>query len=94
VLSYSEIQWNYRGLSSNPNLTFDFFKSHAIEAWETFNLSMNYFNYAGLFENTTWRTKYKKCIEEELMRVTWHPKRAFDWCYDTDRKKLLNDLFR
>ena len=28
--------------------------------------------------------KRTNIIKEELMRITWHPDRVFDWCMESD----------
>jgi hypothetical protein len=31
-------------------------------------------------------------ILEELIRRTWEPKRAVDWCWDEEEKKFMNGM--
>ena len=46
-----------------------------------------------------WYDSYKKCktqkasIKEELMPITWHPSRYWDWCMSEDEKKETEALW-
>ena len=40
------------------------------------------------------RKKEKQQIKEELMPITWHPSRYFDWCVDEDEKEFLEKLWK
>ena len=48
-----------------------------------------------LEDDEAWRSHKKtfyKVLDDELLRVAWHPSRAIDWCFDEDEKSLLNEL--
>ena len=34
------------------------------------------------------RKAKKTKIKEELLTITWHPNRVFDWCFSEDEKKV------
>ena len=38
------------------------------------------------------KTSYKNLVEE-LFPITWHPVRAWDWCFDEDQKETVAILF-
>ena len=48
---------------------------------------------------TGWYNKFKqhktltKKIEEELMPLTWHTKRRWDWCFSENEKKEIEPIF-
>ena len=48
---------------------------------------------------TGWYNKFKqnktltKKIEEELMPLTWHTKRRWDWCFLENEKKEIELIF-
>ena len=39
------------------------------------------------FEGFKRRKAQRLKIKEELLPVTWHPDRVFDWCFSEDEKK-------
>ena len=39
------------------------------------------------------RKAQKAKIEEELMRIAWHPSRWWNWCLDEDEKKETKKFF-
>ena len=47
-----------------------------------------------------WYVRYQKRrtqkaqIQKELVRVTWHPSRWWDWCVPEDEKKEIDKLWK
>ena len=37
------------------------------------------------------KRRFYKNLHNELLPITWHPDRAWDWCFDEDEKKFIND---
>ena len=45
-----------------------------------------------LFRHHHKRSFYKN-LHNELLPITWHPDRAWDWCFEEDEKKFINDCY-
>ena len=39
------------------------------------------------------KKKHYKNLVKELFPITWHPDRAWDWCFDEDHKQTATILF-
>ena len=43
--------------------------------------------------NHTKRRKLKVQLKAELLPIAWHPDRIIDWCFDKDKKDMLEKLW-
>ena len=46
------------------------------------------------YEGYTKRKAQKALIKDELMSISWHPPRLWDWCMSEDEKKETEKLWK
>lgn len=85
--------WGLCGLSKNPNISYEFVERHIDMPWNFRLLSMNNQGLNRVIKDIDTEEKSMKRIQKrterirkQLIRVTWHPSRYYDWCIDECEK--------
>jgi hypothetical protein len=90
--------WGLCGLSKNPNISYEFVEKYIDMPWAFEILSKNNqgLNRCLRYNIDTKEKSQKRMqsrtsrIKKQLMRVTWHPSRYYDWCLDNEEKLELD----
>jgi hypothetical protein len=86
VLDHPEKQWDWYGLSMNPNITWEIIEANPEKKWDWQSISWNSMEKNPIHEK---RRKERivartKLVKEEMMMVFWHPDRYDKWAFDDD----------
>ena len=95
IMNNIQLPWNWEAVSENPNLNSEIIEKYPNKPWSfryiasnkfSKNTDVNNHNVPMEYSNELFHKAIKRTniIKEELMRITWHPDRVFDWCMESD----------